>query len=86
MSTIRLKYDEDFKKNAVQLKHASPKSVRQVTLDLGIAKCSVPIADAIIYRSGEDTLYCGTLPYFQVFVMTRFSGGREGRIEHKMIS
>jgi transposase len=36
MSEIRAKYDVEFKKNAVRLSHASPKSVRQVAQDLGI--------------------------------------------------
>jgi transposase len=36
MSEIRKKYDEDFKKNAVKLSYASPKSVSQVSKDLGI--------------------------------------------------
>ena len=35
MSGIR-KFDEEFKKNAVKLSYASPKSVRQVAEDLGI--------------------------------------------------
>jgi transposase len=36
MSEIRKQYDEEFKKNAVKLSYASPKSVRQVSDDLGI--------------------------------------------------
>jgi transposase len=38
MSGIRARYDEEFKKNAVKLSHASPKSVRQVAEDLGVAE------------------------------------------------
>jgi transposase len=38
MSGIRARYDEEFKKNAVRLSHASPKSVRQVAEDLGIGE------------------------------------------------
>lgn len=38
MSGIRAKYDEEFKKNAVKLSYASPKSVRQVAEDLGISE------------------------------------------------
>jgi len=38
MSEIRAKYDEEFKKNAVQLSYASPKSVKQVSEDLGISE------------------------------------------------
>ena len=30
MSEIRAQYDEEFKKNAVKLSYASPKSVKQV--------------------------------------------------------
>jgi len=36
MSGIIRKYDDEFKKNAVKMSHASPKSVRQVAADLGI--------------------------------------------------
>ena len=38
MSVIRAKYDEGFKKNAVKLGYASPKSVKQVAKDLGISE------------------------------------------------
>jgi len=37
MSGIRAKYDEEFKKNAVKLSYASPKTVKQVAQDLGIS-------------------------------------------------
>jgi transposase len=36
MSNIKMQYDEDFKKNAVRLSYASPKSVADVATDLGI--------------------------------------------------
>ena len=36
MSKIKMQYDEEFKKNAVRLSHASPKSVSDVAADLGI--------------------------------------------------
>jgi len=36
MSETRAKYDEEFKKNAVKLSYASPKTVRQIADDLGI--------------------------------------------------
>lgn len=36
MSEIRTKYDVEFKKNAVKLSYASPKSVSQVAQDLGV--------------------------------------------------
>jgi transposase len=38
MSEIRMKYDEEFKKNAVKLSYASPKSVKQVAENLGISE------------------------------------------------
>ena len=38
MSEIRSKYDDEFKKNAVKLSYASPKSVKQVAEDLGISE------------------------------------------------
>lgn len=57
MSEIRAKYDEEFKKNAVKLSFASPKSVKQVAEDLGIS-------ENLIYRwrkkyttDGEKTRY-----------------------------
>ena len=43
MSDVRRKYDEDFKKNAVKLSHASSKSVAEVARDLGIS-------DGMLYR------------------------------------
>ena len=36
MSVTRTKYDEEFKRNAVKLSHASPKTVKQIADDLGI--------------------------------------------------
>ena len=36
MGEIRKKYDEDFKKNAVKLSYASPKTVKELAEDLGI--------------------------------------------------
>lgn len=36
MGAIRKKYDEDFKKNAVKLSHASPKTPKELSEDLGI--------------------------------------------------
>ena len=38
MSEMRARYDEEFKKNAVKLSYASPKSVKQVAEDLGVAE------------------------------------------------
>jgi len=57
MSDRRTKYDEDFKKNAVQLTYSSPKSVRAIAEDLGIS-------EPLLYRwrkkytkDGEKTRY-----------------------------
>jgi len=36
MARARQKYDEDFKKNAVKLSYASPKTVAEIADDLGI--------------------------------------------------
>jgi transposase len=36
MLTIRRKFDEEFKKNAVKLSYASPKPIKGVAEDLGI--------------------------------------------------
>jgi transposase len=36
MGKMRKQYDEDFKKNAVKLSYASPKSVKEIATDLGI--------------------------------------------------
>lgn len=57
MSVIRRKFDEDFKKNTVKLSYASPRSVKSIAKDLGIA-------ENVLYRwrkkytsSGEKTRY-----------------------------
>ena len=57
MSEIRVKYDEEFKKNAVKLSYASPKSVKEVSKDLGVS-------ENILYRwrkkytvGGDKTRY-----------------------------
>ena len=36
MGEYRKKYDEDFKKNAVKLPYASPKTVKEIADDLGV--------------------------------------------------
>lgn len=36
MSEIKVKYDEEFKKNAVRLSYASPKSIKEIAEDLGV--------------------------------------------------
>jgi len=38
MSGIKRQYDDDFKKNAVKLSYASPKTVKQVANDMGISE------------------------------------------------
>lgn len=38
MSKKRKRYDEDFKKNAVQLSYASSRSVKEIAADLGITE------------------------------------------------
>ncbi|MDR0454451.1 MAG: transposase [Deferribacteraceae bacterium] len=38
MTGIRRKFDEEFKKNAVKLSYASPRSIKAVADDLGIAQ------------------------------------------------
>ena len=58
MSGIRVRYDEEFKKNAVKLSHASPKSVKQVAQDLGI---------------GEDRLYAWRKKYTADGDKTRYA-------------
>lgn len=57
MSETRMRYDEEFKKNAVRLSYASNKPVAQVAADLGIS-------DGMLYRwrqkytqAGEKTRY-----------------------------
>ena len=57
MSEIRRRFDEEFKKNAVKLSYASPKSVKQVSDDLGVS-------ENMLYRwrrkytsSGDKTRY-----------------------------
>ena len=43
MSDKRTQYDEEFKKNAVQLSYTSPRSVREIAESLGIR-------EALLYR------------------------------------
>ena len=57
MSGVRSKYDEEFKKNAVKLSYASPKTVRQIADDLDVH-------EALLYRwrkkytaAGDKTKY-----------------------------
>ena len=46
MSEIRAKYDEEFKKNEVSLSYGSPRSVKEVSEDLGIS-------ENLLYRRGK---------------------------------
>jgi len=57
MSEMRRNYDEEFKKNAVKLSYASPKSVKQTAEDLGVT-------EGLLYRwrkkytaEGDKTRY-----------------------------
>jgi len=57
MSEVRMKYDEEFKKNSVKLSHASPKSVRQVAEDLGIKENRLYMWRRKYTAEGEKSKY-----------------------------
>ena len=57
MSGTRKKYDEDFKKNAVKLSHASPRSVKQIAQDLGISENLLHAWRRKYTSEGEKTRY-----------------------------
>jgi len=57
MSEIRAKYDVEFKKNAVKLSYASPKSVKQVAMDLGINENLLYTWRKKYTASGDKTRY-----------------------------
>jgi len=57
MSGIRAKYDEEFKKNAVKLSYASPKSVKQVAQDLGISENRLYMWRKKYTADGDKTRY-----------------------------
>ena len=57
MSINRAKYDEEFKKNAVKLSYASPKSVRQIADDLGIHENLLHNWRRKYTSAGEKTRY-----------------------------
>ena len=65
MSGIQRKYDEEFKKNAVKLSYASPKTVGQVAEDLGnkVDFCfRSPILEASLRGiNGELIAPCGAI-------------------------
>jgi len=57
MSGIRMQYDEEFKKNAVKLSYASPKTVKQVAEDLGIKENSLYLWRKKYTAAGDKTRY-----------------------------
>jgi transposase len=57
MSGVRAKYDEEFKKNAVKLSYASPKSIKQVAEDLGIRENSLYLWRKKYTAEGDKTRY-----------------------------
>ena len=57
MSGIRMKYDEEFKKNAVKMSYASPKTVRQVAEDLGIKENRLYLWRKKYTAEGDKTRY-----------------------------
>ena len=57
MSEIRTKYDEEFKKNAVKLSYASPKSIRQTAQDLGISENRLYMWRKKYTAEGDKTRY-----------------------------
>jgi transposase len=52
-----MKYDEEFKKNAVKLSYASPKSVKQVSADLGISENRLYAWRKKYTAAGDKTRY-----------------------------
>jgi transposase len=52
-----MKYDEEFKKNAVKLSYASPKSVKQVAEDLGISENRLYAWRKKYTATGDKTRY-----------------------------
>jgi len=64
MAVVRAKYDEEYKKNAVKLSYASPKSVAQVARDIGLnenllhrwRRKYTPEGDKTRYAKQEDEI------------------------------
>ena len=54
---IRKKFDEEFKKNAVKLSYASPRTVKEVAADLGVREGLLYIWRKKYTEQGEKTLY-----------------------------
>ena len=57
MTKIKRQYDEEFKKNAVKLSYASPKSVREVSQDLGINENRLYMWRKKYTANGEKSRY-----------------------------
>jgi len=57
MSRIKRQYDEEFKKNAVKLSYASPRSVKQVAADLEISENRLYAWRKKYTSDGEKTRY-----------------------------
>ena len=57
MSEIKRKYDDEFKKNAVKLSYASPKSVKQIASDLGISENRLYMWRKKYSSDGEKSKY-----------------------------
>ena len=57
MSVIRKQYDEEFKKNAVKLSYASPKTVAQVAKDLGVGENVLYTWRKKYTKDGDKTRY-----------------------------
>ena len=57
MSKVRMQYDEEFKKNAVKLSYASPKTVKQVAEDLGIKEARLYLWRKKYTSEGDKTRY-----------------------------
>ena len=55
MLTKRNQYDEDFKINAVKLSYASPKTIREIAADLGIAESLLYSWRKKYNRDGDKT-------------------------------
>ena len=57
MSEIRMQYDEEFKKNAVKLSYASPKTVKEIARDLGIKENRLYMWRKKYTSQGDKTRY-----------------------------
>jgi len=57
MSIMRKKYDEQFKKNAVKMSYASPKTVKQIAEDLGIGENQLYLWRKKYTSDGDKTRY-----------------------------